>query len=264
MNYRTSDIVTRLFTTIVVVLFTSLGAMAQTAPSTSVDKEKAPEGFAKGTFYGFSFIGDGKMPDALVFLPGPPTEKDPLNKNDLAGYKLGKELRGTLRGDTAVADARVDIPYYMKRFGEVMNKDITPENCPNLEKLLRGAMQDIRGGMQKAKDTYRRHRPYQVFKEHTPIPADEREDDYTSYPSGHSLRAWSVALIFVALDPAHQDAIMKVGYDMGDSRTIVGYHFKSDVEAARLCASASFARLCAEPNFWAYLQLARTELQNLK
>lgn len=264
MNFKSNDVVTRLFTTVVLVLFTSFVATAQNMPSAPGDKDNAPAGFAKGTFYGFSFIGDGKMPDALVFLPAPPTEKDPLYKNDLAVYKRGKELRSTLRGDTAVADARVDVPYYMKRFGEAINKNITPENCPNLATLLKGAMQDIRGGMQKAKDTYRRHRPYQVFNEHTSIIAEEREDDYTSYPSGHSLRAWSLAMIFVAIDPDDEDAIMKVGYDMGESRTIAGYHFESDVEAARLCASASFARLCAEPNFWAYLQLARTELQNLK
>lgn len=212
----------------------------------------------------FSFTNGGKMPDAYNYLPNPPAENDPLFANDVAKYEWGKTQRETLRGDTALWDVNTDIAYFMKRFGWVTGKTLTPETCPNLHKLLDGAIRDIRGGVEHAKRTYARHRPYQVFKEHTPDPANEREDDYTSYPSGHSVRGWATALIFVALDPENEDAYMKVGYEMGESRVILGYHFESDVEASRLCASAGFARLCAEPTFWAYLQLAKQELQNAK
>lgn len=238
---------------VLLMLCISIVAEAQTNNSTTEN----------GINYGFSFLGNKMTPDAMAFLPGPPKETDALYQNDVEMYKWGKSLRGTLRGDTAVWDARTDISYYLQRFGWAMNKEITAEKCPNLVKLISGAMQDVRGGMQKAKTEYARHRPYQVFKESTPIPEDERMDDYTSYPSGHSVRAWALAMIFVALDPDHENEIMKTGYDMCESRVILGFHFQSDVEAARLVASAGFARLCAENSFWAYMQLAREELQSI-
>ena len=241
----------RQFAFIAFLLCAVLGMQGQVSHSDSLQN---------GRFYKFSFLGKERVPDALVYLPAPPSDKDALYKNDVAKYKWGKEQRETLRGDTAIMDARTDIPYLMQRFGWAIHKDITPDNCPQLAQLMRGVIQDIRGGMQNAKDYYARHRPYQVFKEHTSAPDYESDTDFTSYPSGHSVRAWALAMLFVALDPAHEDAIMKTGYDMGESRVILGYHFESDVEASRLCASAGFARLCAEPLFWAYLQLAREEL----
>jgi len=249
---------------LVVVLCATLCAFGQEKHHQSADAQATHNDTpVAGRFYNFSFLGKEKTPDAMAFLPGPPSENDPLYQHDLEMYEWGKSVRGTLRGDTAIWDARTDTRYLIQRFGWAINKDITPENCPNLAQLIRGAMQDIRGGMQKAKNTYARHRPYQVFSEHTPLQQDERDDDYTSYPSGHSVRAWALALIFVALDPEHENEIMKTGYDMCESRVILGFHFESDVEAARLVASAGFARLVAEPNFLAYLQLARDEIQKV-
>ncbi len=51
---------------------------------------------------------------------------------------------------------------------------------------------------------------------------------------------------------------------MGQSRVICGYHWQSDVTAARLVASAIVARLHAEPTFAAQLQRAKTEFNALK
>lgn len=51
------------------------------------------------------------------------------------------------------------------------------------------------------------------------------------------------------MNPDRQDSILKRGYEMGQSRVICGYHFQSDVDAARLVASAVVARLHANDNF---------------
>ena len=50
---------------------------------------------------------------------------------------------------------------------------------------------------------------------------------------------------------------------MGESRVICGYHFQSDVDAARLVASAVVARLHADPGFQAQLEKARKEMARL-
>ena len=57
---------------------------------------------------------------------------------------------------------------------------------------------------------------------------------------------------------------MKIGYEIGQSRVIVGFHYQSDVDAARLAASATFARLCAEKSFFEAIEKARKEVKSEK
>lgn len=206
-------------------------------------------------FYGVSFIDKGNdytdsyMPDAYYFLPAPPAPGDPLFINDSIQYYLNKEIRSTQRGDTAVWDAETSIEYFMMRFSGAVGKELTPEKYPVLANTIMGVMQDVRSSIQKAKNRYARHRPYQHFQEHTPVPEDESPTDFTSYPSGHTVRGWAAAMLLVAVFPEHANEILNVGYQIGQSRVILGYHYQSDVEAARLAASAGFARLCAEQKF---------------
>lgn len=50
---------------------------------------------------------------------------------------------------------------------------------------------------------------------------------------------------------------------MGQSRVICGYHFQSDVDAARLVASAVVARLRANENFMTQFGKAKQEFAKL-
>lgn len=214
--------------------------------------------------YGMTFLDEGdSMPDALHYLPAPPETGTEEFINDSLFYEKGKKLRLTARGDTAVMDANTSIAYYLKRFSPAVGKELTEKNCPALTKALKGLMQDVRGGIQHAKNTFARHRPYQHFKEATPIPEDEYPTDYTSYPSGHTVRAWAAAMLLTAIYPEHGTEIMRVGYELGASRTIVGFHYQSDTDAARLCASAGFARLCAKKSFLKALENCKKEARKL-
>ena len=60
-----------------------------------------------------------------------------------------------------------------------------------------------------------------------------------------------------------QNEILKRGYEMGQSRVICGYHFQSDVDAARLVASAVVARLHANDAFMKQLEKAKKEFESL-
>lgn len=61
-----------------------------------------------------------------------------------------------------------------------------------------------------------------------------------------------------------QNEILKRGYEMGQSRVICGYHFQSDVDAARLVSSAVVARLHANDAFMAQLKKAKDEFATLQ
>ena len=181
------------------------------------------------------------LPDASCFLPAP--------------------TDGTLRGDTAIADAGYAISYFLRRFSPAVNLNLTKETHPQLTQLLLSVMNAGNNSIQKAKKRFARRRPYHHFKEGTPIPHDEYPDDFTSYPSGHAVRAWMAAMALSAVSPEHADAIMRIGYEIGQSRVILGFHYQSDVDAARLAASATFARLCAEKKFHKAIENAKKELK---
>ena len=55
------------------------------------------------------------------------------------------------------------------------------------------------------------------------------------------------------------EQIMKVAYELGQSRVIVGFHYQSDVDAGRVVGSITFARLCADETFQKMLDKARRE-----
>ena len=56
-----------------------------------------------------------------------------------------------------------------------------------------------------------------------------------------------------------QNEILKRGYELGESRVICGYHWQSDVDAARIVGSAVVATLHTNPAFQQQLQKAKDE-----
>jgi len=203
-----------------------------------------------------------QMPHPEAFLPAPAEPGSPLFYGDYYKYLEGKELRETERGKLAVEDASLSIEYYMKRFGAAMEHEMTPETYPLLAQYIMTTQQTVRQCISSTKKHFNRMRPYERFHEPSAVPGREEKNDLTSYPSGHSIRAWSIAMALVAIDPAHQDAILKVGYELCRSRVIVGFHWQTDIEAAMISASAGYARLCFEPQFLQMQSAARAEFQS--
>ncbi len=247
----------RLFITLYFLCATTLSITAQNdSVKQQIEAYKKAHKFVKK--------GMPPLPDASRFLPTPPNENDIKFVSDSCMYEWGKTFRGTLRGDTAIADAGYAIAYFLKRFSPALNQELTPETHPKLTQLLLSAMDAGNRSIQKAKKGFARRRPYQYFGEGTPTPQEEYPNDFTSYPSGHSVRAWMAALTLTAVSPENADDIMNIGYEIGQSRVILGFHYQSDVDAARLAASATFARLCAEKSFYEAIEEARKELKSEK
>jgi len=195
------------------------------------------------------FLTASQLPDASKFLPPYPEDGSQMFRMDSCVYEAGKAIRASERGLLAIEDAETSIRYVMKRFSPAVGKELTPEAYPVLADFLYRSYTTSRLSITAAKDKFHRKRPYQYFGEHTPLPEREAPDDYTSYPSGHTIRFWMAALTLVTIDPEHQDEILKVGYDLGQSRTIVGFHYQTDIDAARMVAGAAFARISIDPKW---------------
>lgn len=96
------------------------------------------------------------------------------------------------------------------------------------------------------------------------IPSAEKGHlDNGSYPSGHTVCGWGMALLLAEINPAAQDALLKYGYEWGQSCVIAGYHWQSDIEASKAVVTAVFARIHAEEEFLADMKKARDEFKRL-
>ena len=204
------------------------------------------------------------MPSALRYMPPPPARGEMRFAYDSAQYVWGKSQRATARGSKAKADAEYSIARMAAIFSPVIGVQISKKGTPELWKLLRDATRTAGLACDSAKNTYMRPRPYMVFGEPTLVPEDEEDlRNNGSYPSGHTTLGWSTALILCEICPEHQNAILKEGYEYGQSRVIAGFHWQSDVDAARVIAGAAFARLHTSEAYLSQLKKAQNEYKRL-
>ncbi|CAI1110812.1 phosphatase PAP2 family protein [Serratia ficaria] len=212
------------------------------------------------------FLQESQSIDSLALLPPPPAMDSIDFLNDKAQYDAGKIVRNTPRGKQAYDDAHVAGDGVAAAFSNAFGLEIAQRKTPELFKLVIKMREDAGDlATRSAKNHYMRIRPFAFYNEATCRPDEESTlSKNGSYPSGHTTIGWATALVLAEINPARQGEILQRGYDMGQSRVICGYHWQSDVTAARMAASAMVARLHAEPTFAAQLQKAKDEFNGLK
>lgn len=202
-----------------------------------------------------------QMPNAVHFLPPPPDTTSAAFQYDRAQYRWGKEQRkDPVRLAIAVGDAVWSVDNICKIYSGVLGIDISRENTPAIYRMLTLGLLTTDQAGKLPKNHYMRTRPYVFFNEPTIYPSDEKWlRTNGSYPSGHTILGWSAALLLTEVAPDKADTILARGYMYGQSRVIAGYHWQSDVDAARLVASAAVARLHADKRFIKLMKKARKE-----
>ncbi|MGE9551004.1 acid phosphatase [Erwinia amylovora] len=211
------------------------------------------------------FLKESQSVDSLALLPPPPAGDSIDFLNDKAQYDAAKLIRDTPRGKQAWKDAHVAGDGVAEAFSEAFGHTITKEKTPEIYRLVIKMREDAGDlATRSAKQHYMRIRPFAYYNE----PTCRSDEEATlsrngSYPSGHTTIGWATALVLAEINPARQDAILKRGYDLGQSRVICGYHWQSDVTAARIVGGAIVARLHADDGFASQLQKAKEEFKKL-
>jgi len=199
--------------------------------------------------------------DSLAWLPPPPATGSAAAALDEDVSRKNLALRGSPRWALAASDADLSLPHAAGTFSCALGIPISEEETPHLYILLRRTFTDAIIATLKAKNHYRRTRPFAVNKAPACTPGKEsklKEDG--SYPSGHSAVGWAWALILSELDPEHGDAVLARGRAFGESRLVCNVHWHSDVVEGRFMASAVVSRLHANPAFLADMKAAKAEL----
>ena len=204
-------------------------------------------------------------PNGRRILPPPIDTANYRYQGDVAAHWMAKAERGTTRGAQASADAASKYYHFLSQFSSCLNLQLDTVATPHIAAYLKYVRNTLKNESGRLKDSYFRKRPYVQLAESTLIPEEEESHATTSsYPSSHSTFGWGLALAMVELTPDSMNAVLQRGFEYGRSRVIAGYHWASDVQAARLVAAYTLVRLQRDSVFQALLDSARAEYALLR
>ena len=211
------------------------------------------------------YVNADALPNALNFYPAPPETTSVQFMYDISQYMWGKAMRAdSARAALAIAQAETKLSEMVRMFSEPFGMEISAQKTPAIMNVIERGIATLRQVGRVPKKHYMRRRPFDRFNEPTLVPKDEETlRKNGSYPSGHTILAWSMAMLLVEINPAAQDALLKYAYEWGQSRVIAGFHWQSDVDASKVLVSGAFASLHNDETFLADMKKARAEFKKL-
>lgn len=210
------------------------------------------------------YLQPEECPNSLELVPQPPAKGSVAFARDEEASKESFAFRGTERWNQAIKDADLSFPAAAGAFTDAIGFQISENETPFLYQLMRRTLADAGLSTYTAKNHYQRQRPFMTNGQPIGTPDDEealRNDG--SYPSGHTAIGWAWALILTEVVPKKTDAILKRGYEFGQSRIICNVHWQSDVDMGRIMGAAAVARLHSNATFMADLVQAKAEAQTM-
>lgn len=211
------------------------------------------------------YLSDDELPNASLFIAAPPELYSAQFFNDYYYYGWGKEMRkDSERAEQAAYDnSNKKYNTITSCFEEAYGMFIDENTSPELLTLLQRVFVNIDYTYQSAKNEYKRTRPFEQFGEPSLIEekygnTDSAHGTY-SFPSGHTLMAFTTALILSEINPAAASEIIKRARICAENRLICGHHYKSDVDASVMIAGALVAVLHSKDEFNEQMKKAKDE-----
>lgn len=201
--------------------------------------------------------------DLLRVIPPAPQKGDARDEADRRIFRETRALQGSARWAMAADDAELGSAALLRHFSCSLGIELTPLQAPRMVAMMQKATRDGAQAMLKAKDLYKRQRPYWVDEGPICRPRDELGNSF-DYPSGHTTAGWTWAMALAQVAPERAIPILLRGRAIGDSRVVCGVHNASAVDAARLLTSATMALVMATPAWQADVVEARAELAALR
>lgn len=216
----------------------------------------APSSAAPGGGYAAGVL------DATHVVAPAPTASDSRGDSDRRIFRATRALAGTPRWAMAVSDIREDPASMLANFSCSAGIALTLANAPHTAALIERAARDTAAASNRAKDVYKRARPFMLDEGPLCQSVAEASQNY-DYPSGHSTRGWTWALLLADLLPGRAGPLLARGRSFGESRIVCGVHNASAVEAGRISAAYGLAAIGDRPAFRRDFDAARRELARL-
>ncbi len=212
------------------------------------------------------FLTPETTPDATYIIPPAPQEHEARNDADWAIFRATRAIQSANPDRWALAqnDDSYKPADILKDFSCAMGVELTPENSPKLSSVLQRAASDAGNAAAKAKEVYKRSRPF--LKNYGDI-CIARSDGLVKsfdYPSGHSSASWTQGLILSQLAPDRAEKLLTRARAYGESRIVCGVHNWSAVEGGRTNAAGVFAALQGSVAYQKAIADARRELEGVR
>ena len=202
-----------------------------------------------------------QLPKLIDIMPEPPAFDSPEFAADVVRYCWGKQQRlDPERVAQAIADAEWDD--HAKLYGlwkDAFGLEITEAGTPEIWKLMETSLATTDPMRKETKAHYKRQRPFERYDDAMPSHEEDELRGEGSYPSGHSLRGWTISLLLAQIAPQRANQIFKRGWDYCTSRVIVGAHWQSDVDNSRTAASIGYCALQGSEAFIEQMRKAQAE-----
>lgn len=206
------------------------------------------------------FLTAETMPDAVATIPPAPKEGEARNDLDWKVFRDLRALEGTDRWKLAQSDNSYLPKDLVKDFACAVGAELTAENVPTLAAIFARTTVDAGAAAEKAKQLYKRTRPYLHNAGNICIDKSEALGRSFDYPSGHASLGWTAGLVMAELVPDRASEVLARGRAYGESRLVCGVHNMSAVEAGRTNAAGVFAALQSSNDFQAEMTKARAEI----
>lgn len=139
--------------------------------------------------------------------------------------------------------------------GRSIGNWFNPQNMPVTADLMANVWRDASYFIWGFKYKFLRVRPYVLETSLINL----EETNWAAYPSGHAANSYINAYIYSRLSPSHTDLFLRDAYDMAHSREILGVHYPSDSESARVLAMQIVDKLFMNKKFLADFERAKAE-----
>jgi acid phosphatase (class A) len=195
-------------------------------------------------------------------IPPPPGGASVVEA-DRRVFDSTRSLEGSSRWRQAARDADQTPKSLLRTFSCAAGAELTAERLPHLTALLASAGSDSSDVASRAKTSFMRARPYTLYAGPT-CPKPDNLGAKHDYPSGHSARGWTWALILAGLLPDRKAQLMSRAQAYAESRVVCGFHSPTGAAAGRAVAMITVNSLKGNPRFKTDLQRASQELAALK
>jgi acid phosphatase (class A) len=157
-----------------------------------------------------------------------------------------------------VSQAQADQQLSAFRFADVLGPAFAKENLPYSAAFFAKVVNTANGIVANAKSVWHRPRPYEFDKRVSPCVA--RPND-TSYPSGHATVGYLLAIVLSQIVPEKRAQLFARAEEFAINRVVGGVHYRSDIEAGRLCGTLIAEEIFRQPGFLRDLSDARNEVR---
>jgi len=209
------------------------------------------------------YLSKNKIIDITSIIGAPPTIDSLKFANDKAisepVYSINHDSEEYKQATMSSEDSVEEL---MNSFSESFGQELSIDKTPAIYKILSKLIIDANNSKNMAKIFYKRQRPYVFFDRQPCVLVLEDSDSVEnfSYPSGHTTRAWTFALLLTSLKNNNTIALFDKAKSIGRDRVVCGVHWQSDVEASLTVATANFAVLQSVNEYQEDLINARKEV----